>query len=593
MKIQTSPGLTRARPADQRGAAARLRRHCGWAAAAVTAASLCACGPRQTPAGAPAAAPAWRFVDAAPAAGLTVRNVSGEREKTMIIEAKGGGIGFLDYDGDGYLDVYVINGNTFAQPRPQPPPSNRLYRNNRDGTFVDVSVAAGVGDTAWSMGCAAADYDNDGDQDLFVTNYGPNRLYRNTGDGRFDDVATAAGVAGKAGWSTGAAFGDYDGDGDLDLFVGNYVKFDPAIRPDKMPYQVWKGLKIFHGPNAYAGERNELYRNDGDGTFTDVTERTPAIARTALRSFQCVWVDIDDDGDLDLYVANDSDPNELYRNDGGGRFTDISFSSGAAYSDDGATQAGMGVAWGDYDGDGRGDLFVTHFSEDYSTLYHNEGGGVFADVSYAANAAEVSMPCVSWGTGFHDYDNDGDLDLFVANGHVYPIIDAYDVGTSYAQRNHLLENDGSGRFAEIGAQLGPDMARMRVSRGAAFGDYDNDGDVDVVVLNADDTPSLLRNEGGNRQHWLQVSLRGCRSNRDGIGARLLLTAGGKVQRRDVMSSYSFLSTSDLRVHFGLGAAARAELLEIRWPSGQVQQLRDLPADQWLLVAEDGAAVARR
>ena len=571
------------------------RRCIGWSLLCAGGIALIplSCSSPDTPLPDAPSEPSLVFVDVAENAGITARNVSGKREKTMIIEAKGGGIGLFDYDGDGDLDLYVINGSTFERPRSGPAPFNHLYRNDGGDTFTDVTQEAGVGDATWSMGCAAADYDNDGDPDLFVTNYGVNRLYRNDGDGTFTDVTQEAGVGGLPRWSTGAAFGDYDLDGDLDLFVTHYVRFDPAVRPDNMPYQLWKGLKIFHGPNAYEGETNELYRNDGDGTFTEVTAQVPALANSALRSFQCLFADLNDDRYPDLYVANDTDPNEFYRNNGDGTFADVSFASGSSYSDDGATQAGMGVAWGDYDGDGDFDIFVTHFSEDYNTLYRNAGKGMFTDASYMANVAEVSMPCVSWGTGFHDFDNDGDLDLFVANGHVYPIIDNYDVGTSYPQRNYVLDNVGAGRFAEIGERLGGDMAVKKVSRGAAFGDFDNDGDVDVAVLNADDRPSLLRNDGGNRRHWLQISTVGSRSNRDGIGTRIWLTAGGRTQVRDVVGSYSFLSQSELRVHFGLGDATRAERIEIRWPSGATQEFRDVKADQWLVVSEEEGIVETR
>jgi len=533
------------------------------------------------------------FTDIAAVAGIAVENVSGKRDKTMIIEAKGGGIGLFDYDGDGDLDLYVINGSTFEPRTNGPAPSNRLYRNDGGGAFADVTDAAGVGDTTWSMGCAAADYDNDGDQDLLVTNYGVNRLYRNEGDGSFAEVTEKAGLGVWSRWSTGAAFGDYDLDGDLDLYVANYVRFDPAIRPGRLPYQLWKGLKIFHGPNAYEGETNELYRNEGDGTFTEVTDQHPKMASTEARSFQCVFADFDDDGDADLYVANDTDPNLLYRNEGDGSFTDVSFASGSSYSDDGATQAGMGVAWGDADGDGDPDLFVTHFSEDYNTLYRNDGAWLFTDASYETNTAEVSMPWVSWGTGFHDFDNDADLDLFVANGHVYPIIDSFDVGTSYPQRNCVLWNNGRGRFADVADPAGSDLSAARVSRGAAFGDIDNDGDVDVAVLNADATPSLLRNDGPSQGHWLQISTLGVHSNRDGIGARLRVTAGDRVHLRDVLGSYSFLSQSELRVHVGLGESTRADLIEIRWPAGGVQQFRDVAADQWLVISETEGIVETR
>ena len=547
----------------------------------------------RAPATAPARARPVAFVDIAEAAGVTVLNISGQREKTMIIEAKGGGIGLFDCDGDADLDLYVINGSTFEARADGPAPSNRLYRNDEGLEFTDVTVAAGVGDTAWSMGCAAADYDNDGDRDLLVTNYGTNRLYRNTGEGGFEDVAGETGLSRWSRWSTGATFGDYDNDGDLDLYIANYVRFDPAVRPGQLPYQLWKGLKIFHGPNAYEGETNELYRNDGDGSFTEVTSQQPALAGPALRSFQPIFADFDDDGDADLYVANDTDPNLLYRNDGKGIFSDISFASGSSYSDDGATQAGMGVAWGDSDGDGDFDLFVTHFSEDYNTLYRNDGRGLFTDASYDANTAEVSMPWVSWGTGFHDFDNDGDVDLFVANGHVYPIIDNYDVGTTYAQRNGVLWNDGAGRFVEVAEPEGDDLGVKRVSRGAAFGDIDNDGDVDAVVLNADDRPSLLRNDGGNGGHWLQVSTVGAHSNRDGIGARVRVTSRGRTQVREVMGSSSFLSQSELRVHFGLGSAMEIDAMEIRWPAGGVQRFEDVAADQWLVISETDGLVEVR
>ena len=563
------------------------------ATAIALAAALAACQPGETPEEAGPRARVVAFADVAEVVGVTVRNVSGQRDKTMIIEAKGGGIGLFDYDNDADLDLYVINGSTFEPRASGPAPSNRLYRNDGAGSFTDVTAAAGVGDTTWSMGCAAADYDNDGDRDLLVTNYGLNRLFRNNGDGSFTDVAPEAGLKMAHRWSTGAAFGDCDLDGDLDLYIANYVQFDPAMRPGHLPYQLWKGLKIFHGPNAYEGETNELYRNNGDGTFDEVTGQQPDMAGAALRSFQALFADLDDDGDPDLYVANDTDPNLLYRNDGKGNFRDVSFASGSSYSDDGATQAGMGLAWGDGDGDGDFDLFVTHFSEDYNTLYRNDGGGLFSDASYDANTAEVSMPWVSWGTGFHDFDNDGDVDLFVSNGHVYPIIDNYDVGTSYPQRNAVLWNDGQGRFAEADDPPGGDLGVTRVSRGAAFGDIDNDGDVDVAVLNADDRPSLYRNDGGNGGHWLEVSVVGTHSNRDGIGARVQVTAAGRTQVREVMASYSFLSTSDLRVHFGLGAATAVDAVEIRWPAGGRQKLTGLAADQWLVISEtDGLVEAR-
>lgn len=480
------------------------------------------------------------FVDVAQQAGLHGRNVSGKPQKTYIIESKGGGAGLFDYDDDGYLDAFLINGSSF-DPLPDPRPSNRLYRNRGDGTFAEVAQAAGVADSRWS---------------------------------------------------TGVAWGDYDVDGDVDLYVANFVRFDPDELAEADLYQLWKGIKIFQGPNAYEGEQDALYRNQGDGTFDDVTAQI-GVAPVAYNGFQPVFVDCDSDGDLDLYVANDTDPNLLLCNLGNGRFKDVSLATGTSHSADGEEQAGMGVAFGDYDTDGDFDFFVTHFSEDYYTLYRSEGGSLFTDVSHAVGVGEVSMPFVGWGTGFFDCDNDGDLDLFTANGHVYPVLDDFDVGTRYAQRNFLFDNDGRGSFIEIGARAGSGLALEKVSRGAAFGDYDNDGDIDILVLNIDDTPTLLRNDGGNRNHWLQVSLIGTTSNRDGIGARIEAAAAGRVQIRQIAAGTSFLSHSDIRAHFGLQQATKVERLVVRWPGGRVEEFRDLDANQWLVIAEGQGLVARR
>ena len=525
------------------------------------------------------------FTDVAAQAGITVRNVSGKANKTYIIEAKGGGACFLDFDTDGDLDAYVINGSSFESFPPGKAPRNRLYRNQGDGTFADVTALAGVGDTSWSMGCAAADYDNDGDLDLYVTNYGPNRLYRNQGDGTFADVTALAGV-GDERWSTGAAFGDYDLDGHLDLYVANFVQFDPAYRPNSMQYCLWKNVEVFYGPETFDGETDVLYHNEGDGSFREVTRQVGPLGAAAYNGFQCVFADFDNDSRPDIYVADDTTPNLLYRNRGDGTFEDISLSSGVSHSADGGMQAGMGVAVGDFDNDGDLDLFETHFSEDYNTLYRNEGGRFFLDVSYAADLGEESLPFVGWGTGFFDFDNDGDLDLFVANGHVYPVVDNYDLGTSYAQYNLLFENLGNGKFAEVSALSGSGFAVKKVSRGAALGDYDDDGDVDILVLNVDDTPTLLCNDGGNQKRWLKISTIGTKSNRDGIGARIEVTTGSLIQIREVMCGISFLSQSDLRVHFGLGEAEKVDRMEILWPSGVVQEFRDLSVNQWVIVSEE-------
>ena len=452
------------------------------------------------------------FVDVAQQAGLHGRNVSGKPQKTYIIESKGGGAGLFDYDGDGYLDAYLINGSSF-DPLPDPRPSNRLYRNRgrrhvRRCHPARPALATRLG--AWAAGLPTTT--TTATPTSWRPTTGPTGSNRNRGDGTFAEVAQAAGVADPR-WSTGVAWGDYDVDGDVDLYVANFVRFNPAELAAAELYQLWKGIEIFQGPNAYEGRagralpqrgRRHLCRchHRGRRRLSGVqTVSNPYLSTTTATGTQtCTW-------------PMTPIPNLLWRNLGNGRFKDVSLATGASHSADGEEQAGMGVAAGDYDNDGDFDFFVTHFSEDYYTLYRSERGRLFTDVSHAVGVGEVSMPFVGWGTGFFDCDNDGDLDLFAANGHVYPVLDDYDVGTRYAQRNFLFDNAGRGSFVEIGARAGRGLAVEKVSRGAAFGDYDNDGDIDVLVLNIDDTPTLLRNDGGNRNHWLQVSLIGTTSNR--------------------------------------------------------------------------------
>ena len=545
---------------------------------------LAGCAREEAPALSPdpeSAGGLW-FTDVAAAAGLTARNVSGRPDKRYLIEAKGGGAAFLDADGDGDLDIYLLNGSTFG--RPDPEARNRLYRNDGPRPFADVTASSGLGDTSWSMGAAAADFDNDGDADVYVTNYGANRLFENDGSGRFSDVTAAAGV-GDTLWGTGAAWGDYDRDGDLDLYAANFVRFRRDLRPRAMEYCQWKGVEVFYGPEAYPGAPDLLYRNEGGGAFRDVTREAGVNLATPYKGFQPVFADLDDDGWPDIYVADDTTPNLFFRNLGDGTFRNVSLRSGASHNVNGDVQAGMGVDLGDYDGDGDLDLFVTHFSDDYNTLYRNEGGGYFADVSFRAGVGAASMPWVGWGTAFADFDNDADLDLFVANGHVYPVVDDHDLGTSYAQPNLVFANRGRGLFEDASARAGPGLRVRKVSRGTAFGDYDDDGDVDILVLNADDAPTLLRNDGAGG-HWLGVRLRGRRSNRDGIGARIRVTAGGRTQVREVRAGASFLSSNDLRAHFGLGAATAVDRLAVSWPSGSVQILEELPVDRYLLIDEE-------
>jgi hypothetical protein len=539
--------------------------------------------------------------------------------KDYILEAKGGGVALLDFDGDGWLDVYLTNGASFdaLRGREQAPPA-ALFRNNGNGTFTDVTVEAGVENRGWGQGACTGDYDNDGDEDLYVTNFGPNRLYRNDGQGRFAEVAGAAGVT-LGGWSTGCAFGDYDGDGHLDLFTAGNIIVDlerlppapsqvaargaraptagkPETSPGSMqaPYHPgvafceYRGEPAMCGPKGLKGAPDHLFRNEGDGTFREVSVKAGVADPSGYYGLGVAFLDFDDDGRLDLFVANDSCPNYLYRNRGDGTFQDVSFASGAAFNEAGQEQAHMGVAVGDYDRDGRDDLHVTNFENDANILYHNEGGGLFSEATYPAGVGTPVVPFVSWGTNFMDYDNDGWLDLFVANGHVYPFVDRFDWNTSYEERPILFRNLKNGKFAEIGRAGGDGLAVLRCMRGSVTGDLDNDGDLDVVVNLIDGAPLLLRNDGGNKAgHWLRLGLVGDpkqRGPRDATGSVVFLTAGGGRQRGEVASGRSLLSQSDRRVHFGLGPATRVDRLEVRWANGPTVAY-DVPAVDTELVID--------
>ncbi|HET9374278.1 MAG TPA: CRTAC1 family protein, partial [Chthoniobacterales bacterium] len=530
------------------------------------------------------------FKDVTHASGLDrFHHRSGTPEKSTIIEVPGSGVALLDYDNDGWLDIYLLNGSTVAALQGhEPAPKAMLFHNNHDGTFTDVTAKAGVANERWGFGVAVGDYDNDGWPDIYVANYGKNRLYHNNHDGTFTDVAEKAGVA-LGGWSAGPSWGDYDHDGRLDLFVPGYAKFDPA-NAQSCEYM---GTKLSCGPLGMEGEPDHLFHNNGDGTFTDVSAKAGVADEKGYYGFASTFVDVDDDGWVDLLVVNDSRPNYLYHNKHDGTFEDASYLSGFALTEDGRPMASMGLAVGDYNRDGRLDFYVSNFSDDYSVLFQNQGNGILSDVTYQAGLVEPTIPFLKWGTGFLDFDNDGLLDIFVANGHVFPIIDKQEWGTTWAQRPQLFRNMDGVKFHEVPPATGSGLALPTPARGAAFGDLFNDGHIDVVLNNLDSTPSLLRNVVNNRNHWLALKLvGGPKSPRDATGAKVFVTAGGFRQRADVFSGGSYGSNSDPRVHFGLGSANKIEKLEIDWPSGSKQEVR-VPKVDRIYAIEEGKGIVSR
>ncbi|MEE8112673.1 MAG: CRTAC1 family protein [Acidobacteriota bacterium] len=537
-------------------------------------------------AGAPAGKPA-RFLEVGREAGLTKPTYCGSDEKSYIIETVGTGAAFLDFDQDGDLDIFLVNGGRLEGFPPGEEPHNLLYRNDGDGRFVDVTDAAGVGDTRWGQGVSYGDFDNDGDDDLYVTNWGANLFYRNNGDGTFTDITEKTGT-GDPSWGASSAFGDYDNDGDLDLFVANYLEFDPEKipKPGESRFCKWMGVPVMCGPRGLTGSIDRLYKNMGDGTFLDVTSKAGLHTEKGFYGLGAIFSDYDLDGDLDLYVANDSEPNFLYRNNGNGTFTDVGYRSGVSFNEEGREQAGMGVDFGDYDNDGDLDLFVTNFSQDSNTLYENLGNGLFADKTYILNLGAPTLLFLGWGAGFLDFDNDGYRDLFVANGHVYPQIDRMGTGSTYLQKNQLFRNLQGKRFQEITGSAGPGFQVSLSSRGSAIGDYDNDGDLDILVVNMNAPPSLLRNEEGNRNPWIRIQLRGTRSNRNGFGAKIRVEIGGRTWFSEARGTSSILSQGDSRVHFGLGPGTKSvEMVEISWPSGIRQVIRNLEVNRQHTIEE--------
>jgi hypothetical protein len=535
------------------------------------------------------------FVDRSAAAGLAFRTTFGGKDtSTYILETTGTGVAFLDYNRDGRLDLFFANGSTLAGTADARAPRSALHRNNGDGTFTDVTAAAGVARSGWGQGVAAGDYDNDGWPDLYLTFFGRNVLLHNKRDGTFADVTAAAGVA-AGGWSTSAAFADYDNDGRLDLYVARYIDFDLAVapRPGSQKNCFYRGFPVMCGPRGLAGARDVLFHNNGNGTFTDVTARAGEMDKDRYRGLGVVWGDYDDDGWTDLFVANDAHPNLLYHNERNGTFTEVAFAAGVAFDEDGRERAGMGVDFGDYDNDGRLDLVVTNFYGEPHSLYLNQGNGAFLETTWPSGIGEATMRFLGWGTAFADFDNDGARDLFFVNGHVYPEVDRHQLDEAYAERSLVFRNQGDGTFGDVTGAAGEAMASRRVGRGAAFGDYDDDGRVDVVISTVNDQAVLLRNESGAGNHWLTVQLAGTRANRDAIGARLKVRAGAATMVHEVHGGASYLSQSDLRAHFGLGSLARVPSLEVRWPGGATERFADVGADQILVIEEGKGIVSRR
>ena len=587
--------------------------------AALLALSLCSLpgqdiATKTAPEPSPHATDDIRYVDATETSGLDrFQHVAGDPQKPYLPEIAGSGVALFDYNGDGHLDVYLVNAlrrPTDADKIDQP--GSALFHNNGDGTFTDVTQKTGIGNHRWGTGVCVGDINNDGHADLYVANLGTSRLYLSNGDGTFSDIAAKAKVDINT-WATGCAFGDYDRDGDLDLYVAAYVDFDwnapppagessggrneplqstsaaaPAAGEGEAatmgaaydpaaPYCTFLGLRVACGPLGLPGAKDYLFQNNGDGTFRDVTKEASVEDTESTYGFSVAWVDLDDDGWLDLVVANDSNPNLVYHNQGDGTFEEIGLLSGLATNQDGREQAYMGMAVGDYDRDGRADFFFTTFSNDSYTLHHNNGDIDFDDATGPAGLGSVTLPFLGWGAAFLDYDNDGFLDILAANGHTYPQIDRRHSVTSYRQRTFIFRNLGGRRFADVGGNLGPAMNRPRSSRGAAVGDIDNDGDLDIVLNNLDEPPTLLRNEGGNQAgHWISLKLVGDpeqKTPRDAIGTVVFCEAGGARQRGEVASGRSYISQSDLRVHFGLGKEEAVDRLEIRWSNGNTEEVK--------------------
>ena len=539
------------------------------------------------------------FLNVAREAGLNAKTIfGGEHKNKYLLETTGCGVAFYDYDNDGWLDIFLVNGTRLEGFPAGSEPTSRLFRNNRDGTFTDVTIKAGVAHSGWGQGCCVGDYDNDGWDDLFVTYFGKNVLYHNNGDGTFADVSHKAGVAGNGKrWNTGCAFVDYDRDGKLDLFIANYIDMDLATAPvpESGPC-LYKSIMVACGPPGLQGGKNILYHNNGDGTFTDVSESAGILSANGTYGLGVLTADFDNDGWPDIYVADDSTASALYHNKKNGKFEDIAIEAGCALSPDGKPQAGMGVSAADYDMDGNLDIVKTNFAGDTPSLYHNQGGASFEDATFTAGLGAHTQ-FLGWGCGFFDMDNDGWPDILICNGHVYPEVEQLKTEAGYAQRKLVYQNLRNGHFADISFQVGPGISEPSASRGAAFGDFDNDGDLDIVVNCVNDYPQLLRCDSKLSHNWIKIRTVGTKSNRSGIGTRLVCTthppgeSKPHTQIDEVRSGGGYFSQNDLRVHFGLGKAEKVDVLEVRWPSGQVDTLKDIKANQVIYVKE-GEGISR-
>jgi len=520
------------------------------------------------------------FTDIAQKSGIRMSNVFGGKDKKKyILETTGNGVAVFDYDNDGWPDIFFVNGTTLEGFPLGRAPTSHLYHNNHDGTFTDVTEQAGLAVSGWGQGVCVGDYDNDGWEDLYVTYYGKNRLFHND-HGKFTEVGEQAGVAGTGkAWGTGCAFVDYNRDGRLDLIVANYVSLDLAATPapGEGTYCVWKGVPVLCGPRGLPGDKNILYKNLGNGKFADVTKQAHIDQTSGKYAFSVATLDYDDDGWPDIYIACDSTPSILYHNNRDGTFTDQAVTAGVAFNEEGREQAGMGVTVGDYNGDGRPDLFKTNFSEDTPTLYENEGDGTFNDVTFKAGLGK-HVQYLGWGTMFFDFDNDSWPDLILVNGHIYPEVEKFHLGSTYVEPRLLYHNNGNGTFAEVTSEAGPGITTPSASRGLAVADLWNNGQLSIVINNMNEPPSLLVNSVHSDNHWVEFRAIGTKSNRDAIGAKISVHVGNRVLVDEVRSGSSYISQNDLRVHFGLGRASHLDSVEVRWPSALVERFDDLSVD---------------